>query len=53
MLAPWAWEGGFFQRGPLAEISTGHLKHFWRGAESDEISFFLVETNKTTFLLKM
>jgi len=21
----------FFQREPLVEISTGHLKHFWRG----------------------
>ena len=43
---------GFFPWGPLADCSTGNHKNFSRGSESDEISFFLIETKKMTFFAK-
>jgi len=42
----------FFHGGPLADCSTGNHKNFSRGSESDEISFFLIETKKMTFFAK-
>jgi len=35
------------------EFATGSHKHFSRGTTSDEISFFPLETKKTTFLPKI
>jgi len=47
----WASEG-FFPGGALAEFSRDSHKDFSRGgAKSGEISFFLLKTKKTTFLV--
>ena len=49
----WASEGVFFRvEGALTNFSTGNHKKISRGANSDEISFFLLETKKTTIFAK-
>jgi len=48
---PWAPEG-FFPGGPM-DFCRGSQNDFSRGAENGDISFFPLETKKTTFLLKI
>jgi len=38
--------------GALADFSKGSHKDFSRGAKSGEISFFVLESKKTTFFAK-
>jgi len=49
---PWAPEE-FFPGGPIVDFSRGSQNDFSRGAKNGDISFFPLETKKTTFLLKI
>jgi len=51
MLTTWASEG-VFSRGTITGNFHRSPQTCLEGSESDEISFFLVETNKTTFFVK-
>jgi len=50
-LRPWA-SKGFFQEGTTSGF-PGVANNFSRGAKDCEISFFPLETQKTSFLLKI
>jgi len=48
---PWASEG-FFPRGTIVDFFRGTPKDFPGGTKTGKISFFPLETKKTTFLAK-